>query len=186
MSPEREERAFEQLLRQELARPGTLLQALAYGPEQAVAVMTLAARQYRRALRSTPAAMADDDPDQVYALVYEALRAATAAVLHAHGYRVRGGERSHVEVLRLGALALTAWHPDEAGQLERMRASVTRARNEMLYSRPSVVTLAELRQFFDAASRVLPALQACVERRTAQPALVPAGAWAVPDLTNVR
>ena len=36
MSPEREQQAFEALLRQELTRPGTLVQTLVYGPEQAV------------------------------------------------------------------------------------------------------------------------------------------------------
>ena len=32
------------------------------------------------------------------------------------------------------------------------------------------------------ASMLLPALQGCVERRIRQPALLPPGAWAVPDL----
>jgi hypothetical protein len=182
MSPEREQQAFEALLGQELTRPGTLLQTLVYGPEQAAEVMRLAARQYRRALRTTQSAVADDDPDQVYALVYEAVRAASAALIHSHGYRVRGGERSHVEVLRLAALGLAAWHQDEARLLERIRMPITRARNEMLYSRPQVVTVRELGQFFEAASRLLPALQDCVERRIRQPSLLPAGAWAVPDL----
>jgi hypothetical protein len=182
MSPEREQQAFEALLRQELTRPGTLVQTLVYGPEQAVEVMRLAARQYRRALRTTQPAVADDDPDQVYALIYEAVRAASAALVHANGYRVRGGERSHVEVLRLAALGLAAWHPEEARLLERIRMPITRARNEMMYSRPRVVTIRELRQFFEAASRLLPALQDCVERKIRQPSLLPAGAWAVPDL----
>jgi hypothetical protein len=182
MSPEREQAAFEALLLRESTHPGTLLQTVVYGPEQAGEVMRLAARQYRRALRSTPAAIADDDPDHVYALVYESIRAAAAALLLANGYRVRGGERSHVEVLRLCALGLAPRQPDEARLLERIRAPITRARNEMLYARAAVVSMRDLRQFFDAASRLLPALQACVERRTRQPALLPAEAWAVPDL----
>jgi len=118
----------------------------------------------------------------VYVLVYEAIRAAAAALLLANGYRVSGGERSHVEALRLAALGLAAWHPDEARLLERIRPSITRARNEMLYARPRVVTVRELRQFFEAASVLLPALQGCVERIARQPALLPAGAWAVPEL----
>lgn len=144
MSPEREQRAFEALLSQELAKPGTLLQTVVYGPEQAAEVLKLAARHYRRALRTTPAAVADDDPDQVYALIYEAVRAASAALLLANGYRIRGGERSHVEALRLAALGLAAWHPEDARRLERIRASITRARNEMMYTRPTVVTVREL------------------------------------------
>jgi hypothetical protein len=144
--------------------------------------MRLAARQYRRALRTTPSAVADDDPDQVYVLLYEAIRAAASALLHANGYRIRGGERSHVEALRLAALGLAAWHPDEARLLERIRAPITRARNEMLYTRPKVVTVRELRQFFEAAARLLPALQDGVERAIRQPALLPAVDWAVPDL----
>jgi hypothetical protein len=182
VSPEAEQRAFEALLAQESARPGKLVQTVVYGPEQATEVMRLAARQYRRALRTTPSAIADDDPDQVYALVYEAVRAGAAALLLANGYRIRGGERSHVEVLRLSALGLAAWHPDEARLLERVRAPITRARNEMLYSRATVVSVRELRQFFEVASMLLPALQGCVERRIRQPALLPPGAWAVPDL----
>ena len=55
------------------------------------------------------------------------MRAASAALIHANGYRVRGGERSHVEVLRLAALGLTAWHPDEARLLERIRIPITKA-----------------------------------------------------------
>jgi hypothetical protein len=113
LSPEREQRAFEAVLSQELAKPGTLLQTVLYGPEQAVEVMRLAARQYRRALR-TP---------------------------------------------------------------------ITRARNEMMYSRPRVVTVRELRQFFEAGSCLLPALQDGVERKIQQPALLPTGSWAVPDLS---
>jgi hypothetical protein len=147
VSPEREQRAFESPLAQELTRPNGLLQTVVHGPEQAVEVMRLAARQYRRALRTTPSAVPDDDPDQVYVLVYEAIRAAAAALLLANGYRARGGERSHVEALRLAALGLAAWHPDEARLLERIRPSITRARNEMLYARPQVVTVRELRQF---------------------------------------
>src|SRR5204863_9038671 len=120
-------------------------------------------------LRSTPLAIADDDPDQIYVLIYEAIKAAASALVLANGFRVRGGERSHVEVLRLAALGLAAWHPGEARLLEQIRAPIVRARNEMLYSRPKVVTVRELRQFFEAASRLLPALQDCVERRLEQP-----------------
>jgi hypothetical protein len=184
MSPELEQRAFEALLSREASKPGALLQVVVYGPQQAVEVMKLAARQYRRALRSTPAAIADDDPDQVYVLIYEAIKAAASALLHAHGYRVRGGDRSHVEILRLAALGMTAWHPDEARLLEQIRAPITRARNEMLYARPRVVTVRELRQFFEAAARLLPALQDSVARRIDQPALLDAGDWAVPDLPS--
>jgi hypothetical protein len=126
VSPEREQRALESPLAQELTRPNGLLQTVVHGPEQAVEVMRLAARQYRHALRTTPSAVADDDPEQVYVLVYEAIRAAAAALLLANGYRVRGGERSHVQALRLAALGLAAWHPDEARLLERIRPSVTR------------------------------------------------------------
>jgi hypothetical protein len=184
MSPDAEQRAFEALLSQELVKPGTLLQTVVYGPEQAAEVMRLAARQYRRAIRTAPPAVADDDPEQVYVLVYEALRAASSALLLAHGYRIRGGDRSHVEVLRLAALGLTPWHTAEARLLEQIRAPITRARNEMMYVRPKVVTLRELRQFFEAASRLLPALQDCVERQVQQPSLLPTGSWAVPDLTS--
>ena len=87
-----------------------------------------------------------------------------------------------MEVLRLAALGLTAWHPEEARLLESIRMPITRARNEMMYARPTVVTIRELRQFFEAAARLLPALQDCVERKIRQPSLLPAGAWAVPDL----
>jgi len=52
----------------------------------------------------------------------------------------------------------------------------------MMYTRPRVVTITELRQFFEAASLLLPALQNCIERQVQQPSLLPAGAWAIPDL----
>jgi hypothetical protein len=182
MSPEQEEQAFEALLRVEAAKSGSLVQELLRGEIQAAQLMAMAGRHYRRAIRSMPGATAEDDLDEVYAHVYESIRSGAASLVHAYGYRVRGGDGSHLRVLELGAAGLAAWHPHAAHELRSIVSLVVRRRNQIMYDRPGVVTASSLRELLDAASRILPAFQAAVERRVRQPSLVAADAWRVPPL----
>jgi hypothetical protein len=182
MSPEPEEAAFRRVLDDEARKERTLVQPLARGDHVAAQALSLARVQYDRALRELAGAIESNDYDEPYLSVYRSLTSGANALLAAYGYRVRGGDGAHFETLRLSAMALVAWDRDAGTELERIREPMRSARNEAEYQRPGVTTSRELRQLFQAASQVLPAMVKQVGRLVGKPELHGLEVWQVPDI----
>jgi hypothetical protein len=182
VSPEAEERAFRTLLDNESRKARSLVQELSRGEQVAVQALSLARVQYDRALRELPGAAAARDFDQPYLSVYRALISGCKALIAAYGYRVHGGDGAHYETLRLAALGLAASESEAGTLLETIREPIRNARNEAEYQRPGVTTAAELRQLFEAASTILPAVARRVTGLAASPTLPIAEAWPVPEM----
>jgi hypothetical protein len=182
MSPEREETAFRRVLEEEERKERTLLHALARGGDVAAEALSLARVQYDRALRELPGAIESNDLDEPYLSVYRSLISGAKALLAAYGYRVHGGDGAHFETLRLSAMALVAWDPEAGTELEKIREPMRSARNEAEYQRPGVTTAGELRQLFEAASRILPSIVKQVARLVGSPQKQGLEHWTVPEI----
>lgn len=81
--------------------------------------MGLARVQFGRAERELPGAIEAGDFDEPYLSAYRSLVSGCNAMLAAYGYRIRGGDGSHFETLRLAALGLAASSPTAGTLLER-------------------------------------------------------------------
>jgi hypothetical protein len=184
VSPEAEERAFKGLLDGESRKVRTLVQQLARGEQVAAQALSLARVQYDRAIRELPGAIEVRDFDEPYLSVYRALISGCKALIAAYGYRVHGGDGAHFETLRLAAMGLAASEPAAGTLLETIREPIRNARNEAEYQRPGVTTSAELRQLFEAASVILPAVARRVARLAASPTLPISEAWPVPEISR--
>jgi hypothetical protein len=184
VSPEAEQQAFRRLLAEEASKDRSLLQPLARSGPVALQAISLARVQFGRAERELPGAIQAGDFDEPYLSVYRSLVSGCNALLAAYGYRVRGGDGSHFETLRLAALGLAASSPKAGTLLETMREPVRSARNEAEYQRPGVTTAADLREILDAVSVILPAVVDLVRQLTGGP--LPAGTddWSVADLLD--
>lgn len=184
MSPEAEQQAFRRLLVDEASKDRTLLQPLARSAPVALQAISLARVQLDRSRREMPGAIEASDFDEPYLSAYRSLVSGCNALLAAYGYRVRGGDGSHFETLRLAALGLAASSPKAGTLLETMREPVRSARNEAEYQRPGVTTAADLREILDAVSVILPAVVDLVMRITGGPLPVGADDWSVADLLD--
>jgi hypothetical protein len=184
VSPEAEQQAFRRLLVDEASKDRTLLQPLARSAPVALQATGLARVQFGRAKRELPGAIGASDFDEPYLNFYRSPVSGCNAMLAAYGYRVRGGDGSHFETLRLAALGLAASSPKAGTLLETIREPVRSARNEAEYQRPGVTTAADLREILDAVSVILPAIVDLVRQLTGGP--LPAGAdeWSVEDLLD--
>ncbi|HEY8634700.1 MAG TPA: hypothetical protein VIO34_07050 [Candidatus Dormibacteraeota bacterium] len=184
MSPEAEQQAFRRLLEDEAAKDRSLLQPLARPAPVALQAIGLARVQFGRAKRELLGAMEAGDFDEPYLNSYRSLVSGCNALLAAYGYRVRGGDGSHFETLRLAALGLAVSSPKAGTLLETMREPVRSARNEAEYQRPGVTTAADLREILDAVSVILPAVVELVMRLTGGPLPVGADDWSIADLLD--
>ena len=180
MSLEAED-AFRQLLAIETSKERTLLQTLTRGDNVAAQVLDLARVQYARGVRELAEAAVVKDFDEPYLNVYRSLISGCKALLAAYGYRVQGGDGAHFETLRLAAIGLTASDPETGNLLETIREPIRSARNEAEYQRPGVTTVAELRQLFEAAASILPAIVRLVGRLAAASDLPLSEVWTVPE-----
>ena len=115
MSPEAEQQPFRRLIVDEASKDRTLLQPLARSAPVALQATSLARVQFGRAKRELPGAIGASDFDEPYLNFYRSLVSGCNAMLAAYGYRVRGGDGSHFETLRLAAWV---WRP-RARRLER-------------------------------------------------------------------
>lgn len=181
MTPEAEQQAFRRLLADEAAKDRSLLQPLARSTPVALQTIGLARVQFGRAKRELPGAIKAGDFDEPYLNSYRSLVSACNALLAAYGYRVRGGDGSHFETLRLGALGLVASSPKAGTLLETMREPIRSARNEAEYQRPGVTTAADLREILDAVPVILPAVVELVTRLTGDPLHGAGDEWSVSE-----
>ncbi|GAC1471828.1 MAG: hypothetical protein PVSMB3_03960 [Candidatus Dormibacteraceae bacterium] len=184
MSPEAEQQAFRRLLVDEASKDRTLLQPLARSATVALQAISLARVQLNRSRREMPGAIQAGDFDEPYLSAYRSLVSGCNAMLAAYGYRIRGGDGSHFETLRLAALDLVASSPKAGTLLETIREPVRSARNEAEYQRPGVTTAADLGEILAAVSVILPAVVDLVRQLTGGP--LPGGAddWSVADLLD--
>ena len=130
---------------------------------------SLARVQFGRAERELPGPMDAGDFDEPYLSAHRSLISGCNALLASYGYRVRGGDGSHFETLRLAALGLAASSPKAGTLLETMRKSVRSARNEAEYQRPGVTTAADLPEILGGVSVILPAVVELLMRLTGGP-----------------
>ena len=184
MSPEAEQQAFRRLLVDEASKDRSLLQPLARSGPVALQAISLARVQLNRSRREMLGAIQAGDFDEPYLSAYRSLVSGCNAMLAAYGYRIRGGDGSHLETLRLAALGLVASSPKARTLLETMREPVRSARNEAEYQRPGVTTAADLREILDAVSVILPAVVELVMRLTGGPLPVGADDWSIADLLD--
>jgi hypothetical protein len=152
--------------------------------EVALQKLRLASRWALRAGRIATSADFTDDPDFAFASMYQAFQDAADALLCAHGWRP-GGERAHQRTFQLAAAGLFLVDPAAAALLRENERTLRQARREIAYDRTGVVSRRDLREFFELAAAVLPALA----RRTCavvglSPPPVELAEWPVPSLDD--